>query len=147
MNVGMFPRKSSNVCILTAALVERNDAHSNKRFFEQRLSDTATGPGHQNCSICDCHFTLQRNTGRSRTAEARRPERSSPRLRYSRFSEALEADVPRGVVLADAASQLSGLITDVFEKTQYLQCFAAELFGVDLKSRPQDSCKEQRALS
>jgi hypothetical protein len=43
-------------------------------FFEQRLSDTATGPGHQNCSICDCHFTLQRKTGRSRTAEARRPE-------------------------------------------------------------------------
>jgi ABC-type antimicrobial peptide transport system permease subunit len=44
-------------------------------------------------------------------------------------------------------SLLSGLITDVFEKTQYLQCFPAKIFGVDLKSRPQDSCRSSERLS
>ena len=29
MNVGMLPRRSNNVCSLTADLVERNNAHGN----------------------------------------------------------------------------------------------------------------------
>src|ERR1039457_5282840 len=44
-------------------------------------------------------------------------------------------------------SLLSGLITGVFEKTKHLQCFAARLFGVDLKSRPQVSCRIGERLS
>src|ERR1039457_6496230 len=42
---------------------------------------------------------------------------------------------------------LSGLITGVFEKTRHLQCFAARIFGVDLKSRPQVSCRISERLS
>jgi hypothetical protein len=45
------------------------------------------------------------------------------------------------------SSLLSGLITDVFENTQYLQCFPAKIFGVDLKWRPQDSCRSSERLS
>ena len=44
-------------------------------------------------------------------------------------------------------SLLSGLISAVFEKAQYLQCFAAKIFGVDLKSRPQDSCRISERLA
>jgi hypothetical protein len=31
---------------------------SSQGFLDQRLPDAAIGPGHQNCSVCDRHYTL-----------------------------------------------------------------------------------------
>ena len=40
-------------------------------LLDQRLPDAAIGPGHQNCSVGDCHCVLLIDSDRPRTAEAR----------------------------------------------------------------------------